>query len=507
MKKVVELYRNLLPAMGLTLVGDQIHIGGGEYGAVSPVVIDDKNLFLPTEGFLKNSEFRDQIAFHPLAEDILKKRSPVLTAMQNAFNFRLYSAGVFLVEALLKSCVKQKRGEEISSPKLLSYLTNNEDCDEKTLLFFKSLVEVMNADKSRKFFNVYLRHASDQNEGNTRQCVITCPLVTELDRIAEIASTKTGSISVWGVTPPRKKDVGLLMNLIKTIFPGIENRSYSTGSSDRIAPYSDAFFLALKNINEDIVSATKALSKQEPVTTLIEFLCIDLNAIDEMLAAKNDYDIFRNSIVKTAYNDGDGYTTEIKRPTADSKPVTHVVERKPEVKVAEDPVAITKEVIRQSVKPIPGTRQPLITGITEDDYRTVKRDPRYPSDRNGGYAGNSREERYERDDRRPKKFRDSYEVEDEIKYIYKLIDDAEYNRNYREADDLKYELTGLKRLLEDYIQEERRARSRDSNYEDRRSNHRDERDYGSRSRPVPRAVEENRNRSYGSRGTDRFGRR
>ena len=39
-----------------------------------------------------------------------------------------------------------------------------------------------------------------------------------------------------------------------------------------------------------------------------------------MLAAKNDYDIFRNSIVKTAYNDGDGYTTEIKRPTADSKP-------------------------------------------------------------------------------------------------------------------------------------------------------------------------------------------
>lgn len=42
MKKVVELYQGILPAIGLTVgKNDQIFMGGGELGECSPITIDN----------------------------------------------------------------------------------------------------------------------------------------------------------------------------------------------------------------------------------------------------------------------------------------------------------------------------------------------------------------------------------------------------------------------------------------------------------------------------------
>lgn len=519
-KKVVELYRELLPAMGLTLGNnDQIYIGGGELGEAAAVKIDTKNLYLPTETFLKDSEYREQVAFHPLAEDILKKRSPVLTAMQNGLSVRLLTSGIFLIEGLLNACVKQGKGEEISNPRLLKYISNNEQCDEKTLLFFKKLTAVIQEDTSKKLFNVYLRHANEQNDGHSRQCVIASPLVTELERIASIGSTKTGGLVVWGVESPRKKDVSLLAELIKSLFPGIENRSYSTGSLDKIAPYCDAFFNALKPINLDIAAAAQALAKVEPVSSVINYLCIDLTPIDNMLAMKEDYDILRNQIVKTAYNDGDGWTTDIKRPGEVERPQTEVVRersRNEHNQATEDPVAITKQVIVNSVKPIPGTRQPLLANVKEEDYRTVQTKPRHPSGRNSDYRGyeyperdrsrSSSRSRYYIDD-----FRDSRDIEDEIIKVKKKLRDAEYERDRDLEEDYSSDLRDLRDLFDRMRDEEDRGRnysSRDRGGDRDRDDRRRDSDGRRSSRPRPRVIDNERDRDRDRRPErDRFGRR
>lgn len=508
MKKVVELYKGILPAIGLTVgKDDQIFMGGGELGECGPVIIDNKKLYLPTDEFLKNSELRDQIAFHPLAEDILKKRSPVLTACQNGLNVRLYTSGVFLIEALLNACIKQKNGEEINNPRLLKYISGNEDCDEKVKVFFKKITEVIQKDTSKKLFNVYLRHGNETNDGTSRQCVISSPLVHELERVASIGSTKPGGLSVWGVESPRKKDVELLANLIKSIFPGIENRTYSTGSNDKIAPYCDALFNALKPINEDIISAAKVLAKIEPVSSMIENLCIDLSAIDDILAMKEDYDILRNSIVKTAYNDGDGWNTQVRTPSSVDRPKTELpshARHEPRQEKVEDPVAITKTIIANSVKPIPGTRQPLVTGVTEEDYRTVQK-PRRSSDRNSDYRGYdypSRSSRSERENSRSRPrisdFRDSRDAEDAIYELEKTRRRLEDHRDYDALRDIEDDIREIRNIL-DRLKDEERPRSR--GYDGRQSS-RDDR----RGRPRPRAVDQYRDRDDRDY-EDRFGRR
>ena len=534
MKKVVELYQGILPAIGLTVGNnDQIFMGGGELGECSPITIDNKHLYLPTEAFLKNSDLREQVAFHPLAEDTLKKRSPVLTAIQNGFNLRLYTSGVFLIEALLNACIKQKAGEAISNPRLLKYISGNEDCDEKVRTFFLNISKVIQQDQSKKLFNVYLRHGNEANDGTSRQCVIASPLVHELERIASIGSSKAGGLKVWGVESPRKKDVELLANLIKTIFPGIENRSYSTGSNDKIAPYCDALFNALKPINEDIIDAAKALAKIEPVSSMIEYLCIDLTPVDNILAMKEDYDILRNMIVKTAYNDGDGWNTQIRNPGSTDRPKTEIPtqstspRREESVERVEDPVAITKAVIANAVKPIPGTRQPLVTGVSEEDYRTVQK-PRRPSDRNSDYRGYdypARGEERRRSSSRPHidDFRESRDASDALDELMRVKRDLEYDRDYAGLRDVEDDIRELRRIRDRLEDDERgsrrgydsRDRDRDRDRDRGRDRDRDrgrdkDRDRGRDSdrRPRPRAVEQDdRRRSRDRDREDRFGRR
>jgi hypothetical protein len=522
MKKVVELYQGILPAIGLTVGNnDQIFMGGGELGECSPVIIDNKHLYLPTDEFLKNSDLREQVAFHPLAEDTLKKRSPVLTAIQNGFNLRLYSAGAFLIEALLNACIKQKSGDAISNPRLLKYISGNEDCDEKVKTFFLNISKVIQADQSKKLFNVYLRHGNEANDGSSRQCVIASPLVHELERIASIGSSKTGGLKVWGVESPRKKDVELLANLIKTIFPGIENRSYSTGSNDKIAPYCDALFNALKPINEDIIDAAKALAKIEPVSSTIEYLCIDLTPVDNMLAMKEDYDILRNSIVKTAYNDGDGWNTQIRNPGSSDRPKTELPTHTPsrhheednQRERVEDPIAITKAVIANAVKPIPGTRQPLVTGVTEEDYRTVQK-PRRPTDRNAEYRGYDYPPRRESRSSVPARphiddFRDSRDASDALDELLRLKRDYERDRDWEAVRDVEDDIRELRKIRDRLEDEERPRRGYDRDDRDRDRGGRDRgRDDRRGSRPRPRAVEQDdRRRSRDRDREDRFGRR
>lgn len=524
MKKIVELYRNILPAIGLTAdQNDQIFVGGAELGNVHPLEIDGKGVYLPTEAFLKNSALREQIAFHPLAEDTLKKRSQVLTAIQNAYSWRLYTAGVMLIDALLTACIKQKNGEEISNPRLLSYISGNEACDEKVRLFFKKLSETISADPSKKLFSVYLRHGNEANDGSSRQCVISSPLVQELERIAAMGSSRTGGLTVWGVESPRKKDVELLANLIKTIFPGIENKSYTVGSNDKIAPYCDALFMSLREINQNIVDAAMALAKVEPVSSVIEYLCIDLTPVDVMLDSRDDYDIFRNSIIKTAYNDGDGWNTAIRNPSDSERPKTELPTQRgrqnnDEAKV-EDPVAITKDVIINAIKAIPGTRQPLISGITEDDYRTVK-PPRSRRDtgRNADYRGNHEDgRRPSSKNRRPviDDFRNSREAAEMIQDLKQEKRDLERDRDLTGAREIELDIRDLYDILDDLERAERGGRgSRDRDRDDR-GRDRDDRDrgrssrYGSddRPRPRPRAVESNDRSRRGRDDNDRFGRR
>lgn len=520
MKKVVELYKGMLPAFGLTSdETDKIFVGGGELGNCLALQIDSKNIYLPTEEYLKNSEYRDQIAFHPLMENILKQPSQMLHLLQRSLTQHLFAAGSTIIKALLSACAKQKNGEESSSPKLLKYLSGNEGADEKTKAFFEGLLDVIQKDPSKKIFSVYLKFGGKVNGVEVdRVCSITSPLLDALERAFAIGTAKAGPTKVWGVEAPRKKDIELLINVIKTAFPLIEEKGYTKGSVDKIAPYCDALFEAALAINQDILQAAQALAKQEPVTTMITYLLVDTNPLVEMLGTKSEWDVYRNSIMKTAYNEGEGWNTEANKTTSTSEPEPYRViretatpEEKPEVIAA-----ITKTIVANQVKRIPGSRQPLVT-LPEEERGPLTRTPR------SNYGNDHREERlgFEREeyigaskrfedrrsgyDRRNPRDMSERELEDQETWLRDEIHYLDRNGTSEERRgirDLEDDLRAIRREIEDRRDRDRdRGYGRDRDYDDRDRGRGHGRQYGTQSsRPIPRVVENQRGRG---RGRDR----
>lgn len=490
MKKIVEIYRDLLPAFGLAADSEnKIFIGGGELGLVHPLEIDGKNIYIPTDEFLKNSNYRDQIALHPLIENSLKGPAPILIILQEALTNHLFASGSTIIEALLNACAKQKNGEEISSPKLLSYVAGNEGADEKTKSFFKGLVSVMEKDTSKKLFSVYLKFGGKVNGMEvSRQCSITSPLLEALERAHAIGIAKSGPASVWNVEAPRKKDIELLINVIKSAFPLLEEKGYTKGSVSKIAPYCEALFDATLAINQDIVAVAKALIKQDPVNSLASYLMVNLEGLNEILATTSEWDIYRNSIMKTAYNEGGEWNTVKDRTGGESE--YKIVKEASDVEP--DPVAITKTLIINSVKPTPGTRQPLVT-LPEEELRSMEHST------TRGYG--SREVRKGFDDRdrggssrfgsrnvepRDMTFNELRDAIDDLKEEIREID------RYGSRDEVAG-IRDLERYLDDLIYE-RKQRDREADRDDR-GRDRGGRDRDNR-RPVPRVIEKQR---YGDR--------
>ncbi len=500
MKKVVELYKGILPAFGLTVdENDKIMVGGGELGSLIALKVDEKNVFLPTEEYLKNSEYRDQAAFHPLIENVLKQPSQMLVLLQQALTGHLYICSNTIIKSLLFACAKQKNGEEVSSPKLLKYLSGNEGCDEKTRQFFNNLIDVIEGDPSKKIFSVYLKFGGKVNgQEVSRQCSITSPLLEALERAQAMAVAKSGPISVWGVEAPRKKDIELLINVIKSAFPLIEEKGYTKGSVSKIAPYCESLFEATLAINEDIIEATKALSKQDPVTSLISYLLIDLEPLTELLGTTEEWDVYRNSIMKTAYNEGEGWNSAANvggsSPQSKSEEYKVVREAVGEPNPA-DKVAITKVIIANQVKREPGTRQALVTLPEEEQGPLGSANRSYNRDRPRGFSRDDHRSGDRFNNRRDNDPRDmtDRELDDHERWLSDEIRYIERNGTRDEKDslrDLDEEMRIVRRELDD-----RRYRDNRRYNDDRRDNGRRDNDrrYGNQSgRPVPRVVTERR---------------
>lgn len=497
MKLVVQHYKDLLPSLGLYVGEDNIiRQGGGEMGKLADFFVGDNNnrreVYLPTDEALKDLSFKDKAAFHPLAENSLKRRSPMLTAIQTSLQTRLFTVGYLLITSLLHAAAAQKNGTlKSTAPDLLKFMVGLEDVTDDTGRFFAALAEKMgNKDPSRNLFNVYLKHGGQlKGEKYLRICSVTSPLVKALEEAQVRGAAKSGGLEVWGVTAKRKMDVGVLLRVIKTIFPLIETEGYTVGSNDKIAPYCDALFQSVQILNKDIRYATTHLAYVEPCKSAVDYLLVNDDVINEM----EDYAILKNQIILTAYNDGDGFASDGQRnelvDTLAMEP--HKTKNSSFSGTYVEPAAPVKspsyEYAQHLIKPIqriPGTRQALVE-IPEEEYRTVQEERRRASN-------------YTRTlDATPRGFNHPTQAHSNNQY-----------GNGPRAFDLEQQLDRALERLEEMEEELRRGGRRySSRYDDE-----DERygRTGRSGRPVPRAVtEDRRNRRESDRrgGRDRFGRR
>lgn len=531
MKKVVENYLKLLPFLGLTAdEAGKISIGGGELGETKAFLVDEKEVFIPTQEFLKTSD-KSKVGFHPLAESVIMKPSPMLKAIQDAMNHRLNVVAIIFIESIIQASIAQKKNTlKSKDPNLMSILVGNEDCTADTLAFFKAIfAAILESGDGHKFIRVYFKNGGEiRDEKYTRICSISSPVLEQLER--------PGVKEIFGIAPKRKKDIQVLTHVIKTAFPGLDTKSYTRGSNDQYVPYMDALLQSLRVLTADINAVARDLKEVEPCASVLEYITTIPSDLEEF----EDYDILRNQVPPLAYNDGSGFLTETDnrrvdlvereetRPTPQptSTPSYSIYDKPQVAHTQPTPVASTSMV--QQLSRQPGTRQVLhavdsSTDVVQNDYVQTRRHE--DRTRNAGYGGGrDRNDRSRDDDRRrgytsdrsrddrgrdsrdrdrPRRphiddYRDIRDVEDDIVKVKREIKDLERDRCWKDAEDLE---RGILRDLYD-IEDRMKDRGRD-----RRDDRDRDRDRGRSgiysSRPAPRGA---RNDRRDDRDRDRFGR-
>jgi hypothetical protein len=232
---LIELYKNILDYAGLSVDGDG-HVLIQHDKDRSPVTIDGKELVLPTPEILKRPHHGEQVIFHPLAENTLrKKESEVILKLKSALNVRMNYLFGILASQLLGLCLnKELHGKFTPSQSELLVLLK--DVDETSRVnFTKLMVKLLGNDYEKVFLNVFLHKGGTvRGQRYARAGIMSFPFYRMLkDKGTEIEGIKI-----------RNKDVEIYSKIYKFIFPLIdEPEAYNYGSNSDIAPYTDALLM------------------------------------------------------------------------------------------------------------------------------------------------------------------------------------------------------------------------------------------------------------------------
>ena len=234
MSALIELYKNILDYAGLSVDKDG-HVLIQHDKDRSPVTIAGKELVIPTPEVLKRPQHGEQIIFHPLAENTLRKESEVILKLKSALNVRMNYLFGILASQILGLCLNKEVHNRFT-PSQSELLVLLKDVDETARVnFTKLMVKLLNSDYEKVFLNVFLRKGGTvRSQRYARAGIMSFPFYQMLkDKGTDIEGIKL-----------RNKDVDIYSKIYKFIFPMIdESEAYNYGSNSDIAPYLDALLM------------------------------------------------------------------------------------------------------------------------------------------------------------------------------------------------------------------------------------------------------------------------
>jgi hypothetical protein len=211
-------------------------------GSVKPVRLNGARLVFPTEKFIREGNWTDRTAFHPLAEQISEGPSPVLNANKNYMVERLKVTIQELAMALIELAAEPKRHKALTA-KASAFLKKVIDADQKTVDTMRKVVkDAVGSAPEKHLITMFLKNKTD--DGSLRACHVSFPVMDEAgtDETAEF----------FGVKMPRKtKDKALLVAVLEYILGDEEERkAYTSGSKDGSAPYYHSLLLSFRKLAE-----------------------------------------------------------------------------------------------------------------------------------------------------------------------------------------------------------------------------------------------------------------
>jgi len=237
--KIVDIYKSILACGGM-ITDSEGFISVRMNTASEPAVIDGKRLVLPTQNQLMNPDRTNRIVFHPLAENILRGESDVISKLRSVFNIRLNYTFAAIGQNLLQIAASVTDHKKLT-PDQSEILSIVKDVDDKTVIAFTSLMlNAMKQSADKCFINIYLkRKATIDGKVYSRGGVVTFPVLSELLKDQD---------SYFGVKL-RVKDRNAFIQLHEYLLPNLKlDGHYNRASNSDVAPYLDALMHAVMSV-------------------------------------------------------------------------------------------------------------------------------------------------------------------------------------------------------------------------------------------------------------------
>lgn len=240
--KLLDFYRDILKLTSATVddVG-QVSITVG--GHSKPYLIDGKRLVIPTNEQLASANWKDRIAFHPLAENVLRVgESKVMNQYRRDINSFMNSVIGRLGAQFMALAVNVDAHHRLT-PDQTPVLKQLADADERCEQVYLKIMESMGlGNPTTSFINLYLKSpAMVGGKQYNRGCIVGFPLREAL--------LDESNKQVFGVTVTKKQRATLLA-LMDFLLPS--HMQYNTGSYSAIAPSLHALLGSVLTVGSHI---------------------------------------------------------------------------------------------------------------------------------------------------------------------------------------------------------------------------------------------------------------
>lgn len=243
---ILEFYQGVLESIGCKVdlngrVSLNFEEGSGEF---TPVLVDGKQLVLPTSNQLRDPtdyKWETRALFHPCSEPVLScGDDPVMSVIRKVAVNKL-NLNIYLQMLSLLSIAADTANHPKLKPDQNDLLTTLASCSDKTLTFLSKLQKKQVIEKNLQHVVIYIKKTPTLNgKKYSKGAIVSFPLYEKL-----LADDKNE------LGKPAEKKI--ILDLYKYILPNIDVQdAYSYGSDCKIAPTLVSFMMGFGQIACDL---------------------------------------------------------------------------------------------------------------------------------------------------------------------------------------------------------------------------------------------------------------
>ena len=231
---LLDFYRGVLTSLKM-VVDEEGLVSLDLNGSLLPSSVGPKRMVLPTPMFLRDPDWSNFIAFHPLAENAVRGESAIFRKLKGLVNYRLSVVLTTLIMELTDLAIDPASAEKLS-PKQKELFSLLPKANEKTFTQFEKVMNACGGDGPNKLLNVYVKRGGKWKGESFAQAAITSFPIRE--------HFNSDDNALFGIRLANKKDmqgfIALFDYLLPKSDPKVEPDFYGYGSRSLVAPRLDA---------------------------------------------------------------------------------------------------------------------------------------------------------------------------------------------------------------------------------------------------------------------------